>query len=168
MALNAQHKRISKNRVSITYDVETNGAMETRELPFVVGVVGQFSGERPSDQKSDPEDRDFIGIDKDNFDDVMSKIGPQLSFKVDNKMADDDSEFQVDLEFKSMRDFHPETLVDKIEPLQRMVEVRNKLKTLLSKADRSRDLERLLKEVLQEPKAIEEMAKELGVDKEAK
>lgn len=74
MALNSQHKRVSKNRVSITYDVETNGATETKELPFVVGVIGEFSGHKPESEKVDLEEREFTGVDKDNFDTVMEQI----------------------------------------------------------------------------------------------
>ncbi|CZF78271.1 hypothetical protein GCE9029_00736 [Grimontia celer] len=166
MALNAQHKRVSKNRVSITYDVETNGAVETKELPFVVGVIGDFSGHKPDSEKVDLEEREFTGVDKDNFDAVMTQIHPRLSYKVDNKLADDDSQFEVNLSFQSMRDFHPESLVEQIDPLKQLVETRNQLKDLLSKADRSRDLERLLKEVLQSTDAIQGLADELGVKKE--
>ena len=166
MALNSQHKRVSKNRVSITYDVETNGAVETKELPFVVGVIGDFSGHKPESEKVDLEEREFTGIDKDNFDTVMGQIHPRLSYKVDNKLANDNSQFEVNLSFRSMKDFHPENLVDQIEPLKQLVETRNQLKVLLSKADRSRDLERLLKEVLQSADAINGLAQELGLSKE--
>jgi type VI secretion system protein ImpB len=164
MALNSQHKRVSKNRVSITYDVETNGATETKELPFVVGVIGEYSGHKPESEKVDLEEREFIGVDKDNFDTVMEQISPSLSYKVDNKLADDNSQFEVNLNFKSMKDFHPEHLVENIDPLKQLVETRNQLKVLLSKADRSRDLERLLKELLQSADAIQHLAAELGVE----
>ncbi|RLV61239.1 type VI secretion system contractile sheath small subunit [Parashewanella curva] len=163
MALNAQHKRVSKNRVSITYDVETNGAVETKELPFVVGVIGDFSGHKPDSDKVDLEEREFVGVDKDNFDTVMGQVNPTLNYKVDNKLADDDSQFEVSLEFRSMKDFQPENVVAQIDPLKKLVETRNQLKVLLSKADRSRDLERLLKEVLQSADAIQGLADELGV-----
>ncbi|KXO14343.1 Uncharacterized protein ImpB [Moritella sp. JT01] len=163
MALNSQHKRISKNRVSITYDVETNGATETKELPFVVGVIGDFSGHKAESDKIDLEEREFTGVDKDNFDAVMGQISPSLSYKVDNKLANDDSQFDVNLKLSSMNDFHPERLVQQIAPLKKLVETRNQLKELLSKADRSRDLERLLKEVLQSTDSIQHLAEELGV-----
>ncbi|QUM77375.1 type VI secretion system contractile sheath small subunit [Moritella sp. 24] len=163
MALNSQHKRISKNRVSITYDVETNGATETKELPFVVGVIGDFSGHKAESDKIDLEEREFTGVDKDNFDAVMGQISPSLSYKVDNKLANDDSQFEVNLKLSSMNDFHPERLVQQIDPLKQLVETRNQLKELLSKADRSRDLERLLKEVLQSTDSIQHLAEELGV-----
>ncbi|MCK6265163.1 type VI secretion system contractile sheath small subunit [Vibrio sp. ZSDE26] len=164
MALNSQHKRVSKNRVSITYDVETNGAVETKELPFVVGVIGDYSGHKQD--KSDVEDREFYNVDKDNFDNVMKRVGPELSLKVENVLADDDSEFSADLKFSSMKDFEPEAIIDQVEPLKKLVETRNQLKVLLSKADRSRDLEKLLKEVLQSADTINALSGELGIDSE--
>lgn len=163
MALNSQHKRVSKNRVSITYDVETNGAIEKRELPFVVGVIGEFSGDKPESQKEEVDFRNFIDIDKDNFDAVMGTIDPQLNLKVPNKLADDDSEFAVNLSFASMRDFEPANLVQQIEPLRKLLEVRNQLRELLAHADRSRDLEKLLKEVLQSTEALAGLSEELGI-----
>lgn len=166
MALNSQHKRVSKNRVSITYDVETNGAVETKELPFVVGVIGDFSGHKSESEKIDLEEREFTDIHKDNFNAVMRRIQPSLSYKVDNKLANDDSQLAVNLSFPSMESFHPEKLVEQIEPLKKLVETRNQLKDLLSKADRSRDLERLLNEVLQSTDAVHGLAQELGLDKD--
>ena len=163
MPLNTQHKRISKNRVSITYDVETNGAVEKRELPFVVGVIGEFSGDKPENQKEEVDFRNFTDIDKDNFDAVMGTIDPQLDMKVDNKLADDDSEFNVQLSFGSMRDFEPANVVQQVEPLRKLLEVRNQLRELLAHADRSRDLEKLLKEVLQSTEALNSLCDELGV-----
>ncbi|MCF1427723.1 MAG: type VI secretion system contractile sheath small subunit [Shewanella sp.] len=164
MALKSQHKRVSKNRVSITYDVETNGAVETKELPFVVGVIGDYSGHKQD--KDDVEDRTFYNVDKDNFNTVMKRVGPELSLKVDNMLADDDSQIEASLKFSSMKDFEPEAIIEQVEPLKRLVETRNQLKVLLSKADRSRDLEKLLKEVLQNADAINALSNELGIQKE--
>ena len=149
MALNSQHKRVSKNRVSITYDVETNGAVETKELPFVVGVIGDYSGHKQD--KEEVEDRTFYNVDKDNFDTVMKRVGPELSLKVDNVLA---------------KDFEPEAIIEQVEPLKKLVETRNQLKVLLSKADRSRDLEKLLKEVLQSADTINALSDELGIKEE--
>jgi len=143
MALNAQQKRVSKNRVSITYDVETGGATQTKELPFVVGMIGGYSGDR--DDREPMEDRTFYQVDKDNFDNVLSRVAPRLTYKVENKLEDDGSEFEVDLKFNSIKDFEPDAIVDKVEPLRKLAETRERLMTLLSKADRSRDLEKLFK-----------------------
>ncbi len=164
MALNSQHKRVSKNRVSITYDVETNGAVETKELPFVAAVMGNFSGDKEDPQ--DVDERDFIQLDKDNFNDVLSKVGPELTLKVDNVLENDDSQFGVDLDFNSMKDFEPDTLVQKIEPLKKLLETRNQLNELLSKADRSKDFEKLLKEILQSADSLTSLSGELGIESE--
>ena len=166
MGMNSQTKRVNKNRVSITYDVEIKGKKEKKELPFVVGIVGDYSGHKDESLKKDLADREFMGIDKDNFGAVMTKIGPVLNFTVDNTLLDDGSQFEVNLKFNSMNDFKPESLLEQIEPLKNLLQTRNQLKDLLSKADRSRDLERLLKEILQNADSIESLATELGVKKE--
>lgn len=162
MALNSQHKRVSKNRVSITYDVETNGASETKELPFVVGVLGDFSAHK--DDREELEDRSFYQVDKDNFDNVMKRVGPELKLKVDNTLANDDSQFEAALSFNSMKDFEPDSIVNQVDALKRLAETRSQLKTLLSKSDRSRDLEKLLKEVLQSDDTINALSSELGIE----
>ncbi|GEK08119.1 type VI secretion system contractile sheath small subunit [Pseudoalteromonas sp. McH1-7] len=161
MALNSQHKRVSKNRVSITYDVETNGATEKKELPFVSAVLGNFSGDR--EDPKEVEDREFIQVDQDNFDDVLGRIQPSLSLKVDNVIEADDSQFEVNLDFESMKDFEPDALVQRIEPLKKLLETRNQLNELLSKADRSRDFEKLLKDILQSADSLSALSSELGV-----
>jgi len=158
MALNEQHKRVSKNRVSITFDVETGGAVETIELPFIIGVLGDFS--------ADKEER--APLNKDNFDQVMERVAPRLQMKVENTLEGDDSVIEADLTFSSMKDFEPEALIEKVEPLAKLMETRTQLKDLLAKADRSRDLEALLKEVLQDADTVAALSKELGVSAEPK
>ena len=164
MALNSQHKRISKNRVSLTYDVETNGSMESKELPFVVGVIGDFAGHKPESEKEEVDFRNFIDVDKDNFDTVMSKVDPQLRYRIDNKITDSDEQFEVNLSFKSIRDFDPVNVVRQIDPLRELMDIRNQLKELLSKADRSRELEKLLKDILQNQEASKALISELGLN----
>ena len=107
MPLNSQHKRISKNRVSITYDVETYGSVETRELPFIIGVLGNFSGMLPSDQQLPLHERQFIQIDQENFNAVMARLKPQVTIKVENTLSGDPEEetLTCDLSFKKMEDF---------------------------------------------------------------
>ena len=164
MALNSQHKRVSKNRVSITYDVETNGAVETKELPFVLGVLGDFSADKAD--REPLEDRKFYNVDKDNFNDVLRNVGPELSYRVANTLEDDDGEFEVNLKFQSIKDFEPDAIVDQVAPLKKLAETRAQLKTLLAKADRSRDLEKLLKEILSDQDLVQALSSELGVDTE--
>ncbi|MBW4964200.1 type VI secretion system contractile sheath small subunit [Sulfitobacter sp. CW3] len=164
MALNAQHKRVSKNRVSITYDVEDGGSVQQKELAFVTGMIGGYSGDRQD--KEAIEDRTFYQVDKDNFNDVLTRVAPRLTYTVENKVQDDGSEFEVDLDFKSMKDFEPDAIVDKVEPLRKLAETREKLMTLVAKADRSRDLEKVLKEILQDSDMVKALGDELGSGKE--
>ena len=98
--------RVRKPRVHITYDVETGGALQQRELPFVVGVLGDFSG-NPTQPLKPLRDRKFIQIDRDNFNDVMARMTPGLNLRVKNTLADDGSEMAVSLSFNSMEDFEP-------------------------------------------------------------
>src|ERR1700712_2107476 len=96
--------RVRKPRVHITYEVETEGAQILRELPFVVGVMGDFSGD-PTTPLRPLAERKFTQIDRDNFDDVMARMAPGLNLKVDNTLQDDGSQVAVNLKFNSMDDF---------------------------------------------------------------
>lgn len=153
--------RVRKPRVHITYDVETEGAMVKKELPFVVGVMGDFSGNNNTDPKP-LKDRRFIQIDRDNFDDVMRRMSPKLSMKVANKLSDDDSEMAVELEFNRMEDFEPSAVVNQVEPLRELMETRNKLRDLMTKVDRSEELEGLLERVLNNSEDLNNLNSELG------
>lgn len=160
-------KRVRKPRVHITYDVETGGAEEKKELPFVAGVMGDYSGDNQAAKKSLRE-RKFVNIDRDNFNETMSKIAPSANMRVDNTLAGDGSEMPVELHFNSMEDFEPENVVQQVEPLRKLVEARNKLRDLMSKADRSEELENVLEQVLQSSEDLAKLSGELGVkaDKE--
>ena len=157
--------RVRKPRVHITFDVETGGAKERRELPFVVGVMANLSGSK-SPEKS-LGDRKFTQIDPDNFTDFLAAVGPEASFKVNNVLADDDSTIPVDLKFKSLDDFGPAAIAEQVAPLKQLVEVRNRLRDLLTRIDRSEELEALLSETLQSSDDIKQLSGELeaaGVD----
>lgn len=162
MAESVQHKlnRVRKPRVHLTYDVETEGSEVKRELPFVVGVMGDFSG-KPYEPLKPLKDRKFTQIDRDNFDDVLARMTPGAQFKVDNTLTGDGSQLAVDLKFKSMDDFEPGAVVDQIEPLRKLLAARNKLRDLMSKVDRSEDLERLLEDVLQNTAKLQTLSTEL-------
>jgi type VI secretion system protein ImpB len=153
--------RVRKPRVHLSYEVETEGAMVEKTLPFVVGVMGDFSGD-PTSPLKPLKDRKFIQIDRDNFDDVMSKMTPGLKFKVENTLQKDGSEIGVDLKFGSMADFDPARVVQQVEPLRKMIETRNKLRDLLSKADRSDELDSLLERVLKNQEDLNKLAGDLG------
>ncbi len=160
-------KRVRKPRVHITYDIETNGALQQKELPFVMGVMGDYSGDNAENKKA-LKDRKFSQIDRDNFNEVMNNISPTLDLKVENTLQSDGSEIAVNLDFKSMEDFEPQNIVNKVDPLKKLMETRNKLRDLLTKADRSEDLENILEEVLRSTDALASLSGELGVDEEKK
>ena len=155
--------RVRKPRVHISYEVETEGGSVKKELPFVVGVMGDFSGD-PTEPLKSIKDRKFVQIDRDNFDHVMARATPGLKMKVDNTLAGDGSQMAVDLKFQSMQDFEPASIVEQVAPLKKLLETRNSLRDLLTKADRSEDLEGLLERVLQNTDDLKEVSKELGLD----
>lgn len=155
--------RVRKPRVHITYEVETEGATVKKELPFVVGVMGDFSGDPTTPLKS-LKDRKFIQIDRDNFDSILARMTPGVNLKVENTLAGDGSEMAVDLKFSSMEDFAPERIVDQVEPLKKLQDTRNQLRDLLTKADRSEDLEGVLEKVLSDESNLKALSEELGVE----
>jgi len=156
-------KRVRKPRVHITYEVETEGAQVLRELPFVVGIMGDFSGD-PTKPLPPLAERKFVQIDRDNFNDVMARIGPGLQLKVDNTLTGDGSQMAVDLKFNSIEDFEPGRLVEQVPALRQLLETRNKLRDLISKVDRSQKLEALLEQVLQNETELKSLSGELGIE----
>lgn len=154
-------KRVRSPRVHITYDVETGGAQEVKELPFVVGVLGDFSGDSDVPKKSLKE-RKFVDLKKDKFDQVMARIEPGVKMKVENTLEKNGKEFAVELKFRSMDDFDPARVAEQIEPLRKLMETRNQLRDLLAKADGSEKLETLLEQVLQDNEALSSLRNELG------
>ena len=144
-----QHRldRIRRPRVQVTYDVHTDGAIEKKELPFVMGVIGDFTGQ-PAEPLPKLKERKFVNIDRDNFDDVLRGMRPRLAMRVDNRLTDDDSQLSVELEFRSRDDFSPEHVVAQVEPLRRLLEARQKLSDLRNKMAGNDRLEELLQRVL--------------------
>ncbi len=158
-------KRVRKPRVHITYDLETNGNVVEKEIPFVMGVMGDYSGDN-TENKKPLKERKFSQIDRDNFNEIMSKVNPQLRMKVENLLEGDGSEMSVNLDFKSMDDFEPHRIVEQLEPLKKLMDTRNKLRDLLTKADRSEELESILEDVLSNTNALSSLSSELGVKKD--
>ena len=166
MAAESIHQKLSRVRkphVHITYEVETEGAVEQKELPFVVGVIGDFSG-NPTQPLKPLSDRKFISIDRDNFNDIMARMTPGLNFRVENTLKGDGSEMAVQLAFKSIEDFDPGRIVEQVEPLKRLLETRNKLRDLLTTVDRSEKLEEQLEEILKNTEKTQALAKAVGAD----
>jgi type VI secretion system protein ImpB len=143
-------KRLTKvrpPRVQMTYDVEIGDAMENKELPFVVGVVGDFGGNSDMEKKR-LKDRKFVSIDSGNFDQVLGGVAPVARFQVSNQLKDDDSSFNVELRFKTIDDFRPESVVRQVEPLAKLLEARTKLADLRNKLAGNDKLEDILSDVL--------------------
>ena len=165
MAESIQHKldRVRRPRVQITYDVETNGAMQKVELPFVVGVLADLSG-KPKEPLRPLKDRKVVTIDRDNFNDVLAKATPRVAMKVDNKLTDDNTKLAVELNFKHLDDFEPARVAEQVGPLRELLEMRQKLTQLLSKMEGNDKLEALLTEVLTNTDKAKSLAKELGVE----
>jgi type VI secretion system protein ImpB len=135
--------RVRPPRVHITYEVETGGALVLKELPFVMGVLADLSGQ-PKDALPKLKDRKFEDIDRDNFDDVLKRMKPRLALRVDNTLKGDGSELAVELNFQKLDDFRPENVVRQVEPLNKLLETRNQLKDLLGRMEGNDRLEELL------------------------
>jgi type VI secretion system protein ImpB len=161
-SVHGQLARTRAPRVHITYEVETDGAQVVRELPFVVGVMGDFTGDptKPLDKLAN---RKFIEINKDNFDRIMEKLAPGLTFRVENTLENNGTEIGVNLSFKNMDDFRPAQVVQKIPALKQLLDTRNKLRDLLSKADKSDELYDILEQTLKNHGDLSALAAQLGV-----
>ena len=136
----------SQSRVNIKYEVETEQGVLSKELPFVVGVMGDFSGD--SSKTKNISERKFIQIDKDNFDLVMKKISPELNFNVKNVISEKEENLAVNLKFNSLNNFSPDSIIEQIPYLKKLLDLRNQLSELISQADISENLEATLEEIL--------------------
>ena len=135
--------RVRPPRVHITYEVETGGAMVLKEIPFVMGVLADLSGQ-PAEALPKLKDRKFVEIDRDNFDDVLKSAKPRLALRVDNTLKGDGSELALELNFQKLADFRPENVVKQVAPLAKLQDVRNQLKDLLGRLEGNDRLEELL------------------------
>lgn len=149
-------QRIRPPRVHLTYDVEVGDGRESKELPFVVGVMGDFAGASEVEQ-SKLKDKKFVNVDLENIDEVMSAMAPRAAFTVENHLSDQGGRIPVDLTFKSMEDFRPESIVQQIDPLSQLVEARARLTDLRNKISTSEKLEDLLDEVLRSTEKVREL-----------
>jgi len=163
-----QHKldRIRRPRVHLTYDVEIGGAIEMKELPFVLGIMADLSG-MPEESLPRLKDRKFVEIDRDNFDKVLSGMKPRLAFQVDNRLQEDGSKLNVELKFNSLDDFEPEQVARQVQPLRKLLEARGRLSNLLSKMDGNDKLEALLQDVVNNTDALKKLSGETGRGEEA-
>jgi len=154
-------KRVRPPRVNITYEVELGGAMVMKELPFVLGVMSDLSG-HPKESLPKLKDRKFVEVDRDNFDDVMKSMRPRLQLRVDNTLKGDGSELSVELEFQKMADFSPDAVVEQVDPLRKLMEIRNQLKDLQSRTEGNDRLEEMLDAVIDNETVREKLKEATG------
>ena len=160
-SLQKKLSRVRPPRVHITYDVETGGAIEKREIPFVAGVLADLSGQ-PEQPLPPLKDRKFVEVDKDNFDRVLGQINPRLAFKVDNKLSEDDTRLGVELRFQSMADFEPAAVAKQVPSLRKLLELRNALHNLRTSLIGNDKLESILQEVLSNSETLKRIEAEAG------
>jgi type VI secretion system protein ImpB len=154
--------RVRPPRVQITYDVEIGDAIEKRDLPFVVGVLADLSG-MPNKPLPPIAKRKFVAVDRDNINDVMKKIGPRLAYKVPNRLNEDDTKLNVELNFESMDDFQPARIAQQVTPLRKLLELRNSLANLRSSLIGNEKLDGLLQEMIQDQELLRQAGAEAGV-----
>jgi type VI secretion system protein ImpB len=160
-----QHKldRVRPPRVQITYDVETGGAIELKELPFVVGVLGDFTGQ-PQQPLPKLKERRFVEVTPDNFDSVLESMSPHLAYSVENKLSNDPNagQLKVDLKFKSLEDFEPEQVARQVKPLRELLDLRTRLNDLKGTLQTNDKLDEKLLEVVSNTEALQKLKDEVS------
>jgi len=142
--------------------VETNGAMQKIELPFVVGVLADLSGS-PSSPMRPLKERKAANIDRDNFNEILAKATPRVAMRVQNRLTDEDTKLAVELNFKHIDDFEPANIAEQVPALRKLVEMRQELTQLLSKMEGNDKLEQLLADVLSNTAKAQELAQQMGI-----
>ena len=156
-------QKVRAPRVQMTYDVEIGDAIENKELPFVVGVLGDF-GSDPNAEKKKLKDRKFVNVDASNFDEVLGGVAPATSFRVQNHLSPEGGEFAVQLQFREMADFRPESVVQQVAPLKGLLDARTKLADLRNKLAGNDKLEDILSEVLTNTEQLGRLRKAAGTE----
>ncbi|MHA3048796.1 type VI secretion system contractile sheath small subunit [Acinetobacter sp. ANC 4639] len=154
-------QRIRPPRVQLTYDVEIGDAKEAKELPFVVGVMGDFSAASEL-EKTKLKDKKFVNVDLENIDEVMESLAPRAAFQVENTLTEQGGLMSVDLTFNSMEDFRPENVAQQVDPLRKLVEARARLTDLRNKISNSERLEDLLDDVLKNTDQVRKLSAEVA------
>ena len=157
-------QKVRAPRVQMTYDVEIGDGIENKELPFVVGVIGDFGGD-PSVAKKALKDRNFVNVDSSNFDEVLGGVAPVANFRVPNHLSAEGGEFGVQLQFREMDDFRPESVVRQVAPLNGLLEARTKLADLRNKLAGNDKLEDILSEVLTNTEKLGSLRKSTAKEK---
>lgn len=164
-SVNKKLSRVRAPRVHISYDVETGGAIEMKELPFVMGVLGDFTGQ-PEEPLAKLKERKFVEITPDNFDDALKKMRPHLSYKVENVLSEDPEagKIGVNLRFESLDDFSPERVAEQVEPLKKLLELRTQLADLRGSLQGNEKLEEILQSTIADADKLGKLKEEIGTE----
>jgi type VI secretion system protein ImpB len=156
-------ERVRPPRVHITYDVEVGDAIEVKELPFVMGVLGDLTGQ-PEEPLPRLKDRKFVEVNPDNFDKVLEAMKPHLSYSVENKLSEDSNagQIKVDLRFKSLEDFEPEQVAKQVKPLKELLDLRTRLSDLRGNLQGNEKLDDLLLEAVSNTDKLGKLRNEIG------
>ena len=167
MAESTQKKleRIRPPRIQISYEVETGGAIEMKELPFLMGVLGDFSGQ-PAEPLARLKDRKFVELTPENFDDTLASMKPRLAFSVENKLSEDADvgKLKVELNFRSVDDFSPDAVARQVKPLRELLELRTELANLRANLQTNEKLDDVLQETLGDKEKMAKLKSELGLE----
>ncbi len=160
--------RVRAPRVHVTYDVEVGDAIEKKELPFVMGVFGDFTGQ-PEQPLPKLRERRFVEVTPDNFDSVLESMKPHVAFAVENKLSDDPNagQLKVDLHFKSLDDFEPEQVARQVKPLRELLELRTRLGDLKGTLQTNEKLDEALLEAVSRTEKLDKLKSELGEKEES-
>ena len=169
MAKESVHKKLERvrpPRVHVTYDVEVGDAIEVKELPFVMGVLADLSGQ-PAEPLPRLKDRRFVEITPDNFDSVLESMRPHTAFSVENKLSDDAEagQLKVDLNFRSLEDFEPEQVARQVRPLKELLDLRTKLSDLRGTLQTNEKLDEVLMEAIGNTEKLGKIKDELEKEK---
>jgi type VI secretion system protein ImpB len=161
-SINKKLERVRPPRVHISYDVEVGNAIEKKELPFVMGVLGDFTGQ-PEEPLARLKDRKFVEITPDNFDDVLASMKPHLAFTVENKLSEEaePGKLGVDLRFRSLDDFAPENIARQVKPLRELLELRTKLADLRGTLQGNEKLDEILRETASNEDKLKKLKSEM-------
>ena len=156
-------ERVRPPRVNISYDVETGGAIETKELPFLMGVLADLSG-KPAEALPRVKDRKFVEVTPDNFDAVLKSMKPRVQFSVENKLQPDSgTKIGVDITFESLDDFNPEAVAKKVGPLKELLDLRTKLADLRGNLQGNDKLDEILQSTINDSGAMKKLESEVGI-----
>ncbi|MEZ5353921.1 MAG: type VI secretion system contractile sheath small subunit [Bryobacteraceae bacterium] len=159
--------RVRPPRVQISYEVNVGDAIEIKEIPFVMGVLGDFTG-HPTEPLEELKKRKFVEVNPDNFNDVLAKMKPHLAYSVEDKLSDNPeaAKLKVDLHFRSLDDFEPDAVAAQVPPLKKLLDLRRKLADLRGSLQTNEALDKELQDVINSMEKMEALKGEVKTGEE--